>query len=94
MPKILADAGLQGTPTVIQNGNCRWFSAAARPPTNAIAKECHAGGTAQIYINPAQVTSPAHYETIRDQIVALFENLTDPANPGRRSCSRCSRRRS
>ncbi len=80
VPKILADAGLQGTPTVIQNGNCRWFSPPT-PPTNAIAKECHAGGTAQIYINPAQVTSPAHYETIRDQIVALFENLTDPANP-------------
>jgi predicted AlkP superfamily phosphohydrolase/phosphomutase len=81
VPKILADAGLQGTPTVIQNGNCRWFSPPT-PPTNAIAKECHAGGTSQIYINPEQVTSPAHYEAIRDQIVALFENLTDPANPG------------
>ncbi len=48
--KVLADAGLQGTPTVMQNGNCRWF-APPTPPTNAIAKECHAGGTAQIYIN-------------------------------------------
>jgi predicted AlkP superfamily phosphohydrolase/phosphomutase len=78
VPKILADAGLQ---PVIQNGNCRWFSP---PPeaSNAIAKECHAGGTAQIYINPAQVQSPAHYEEIRDRIVGLFENLTDPANPG------------
>ena len=79
--KILADAGLQGTPTVTQNGNCRWFSPPT-PPTNAIAKECHAGGTAQIYLNPEQVQSPAHYETVRNQIVALFENLSDPANPG------------
>ena len=81
VPKVLADAGLQGTPTVIQNGNCRWFSPPT-PPTNAIAKECHAGGTSQIYINPAQVQNPAHYEAIRNQIVGLFENLTDPANPG------------
>jgi predicted AlkP superfamily phosphohydrolase/phosphomutase len=84
--KVLSDAGLQGTPTVTQNANCRWFGppppSNPEPPTNAIAKECHAGGTAQIYINPAQVTSPAHYETIRDQIVGLFEDLSDPANPG------------
>ena len=25
--------------------------------------------------------SPAHYEAIRDQIVGLFENLNDPADP-------------
>ena len=81
VPKILADAGLQGTPTVLQNGNCRWFSPPT-PPTNAIAKECHAGGTSQIYINPEQVSSPAQYEAIRDRIIGLFENLTDPANPG------------
>ena len=87
VPKILSDAGLQGTPTAVtQNGNCRWFgpppATNPTPPTNAIAKECHAGGTSQIYINPAQVQSPAHYEAIRDQIIGLFENLTDPANPG------------
>jgi len=78
--KVLADAGLQGTPTVMQNANCRWFSPPT-PPTNAIAKECHAGGTAQIYINqtlPAGTT----YDAVREQIVGLFENLTDPANPG------------
>jgi len=83
--KVLADAGLQGTPTVIQNANCRWFgpppATNPTPPTNAIAKECHAGGTAQIYINPAEAPTPAQYEAIRDQIIGLFENLTDPANP-------------
>lgn len=78
--KVLADAGLQGAPTVRQNGNCRWFTPPVAP-TNAIAKECHAGGTAQIYINP---TLPAGttYEGVRAQIIGLFENLTDPANPG------------
>ncbi len=80
VPKILADAGLQGTPTVIQNGNCRWFSPPT-PPTNAIAKECHAGGTAQIYINPT-LPPGTTYEGVQDQIVGMFENLTDAANPG------------
>jgi 2',3'-cyclic-nucleotide 2'-phosphodiesterase (5'-nucleotidase family) len=69
--KVLKDAGLA---TAEQSSNCR--AAAADK-----AKECHAGGTAQIYINPAQV--PANqYETVRNQIIAAFQSLTDPANPG------------
>ncbi|MGH3134953.1 MAG: alkaline phosphatase family protein [Gaiellaceae bacterium] len=69
--KVLKDAGLA---TAEQASNCR--AAAADK-----AKECHAGGTAQIYINPAQVPA-AQYETVRNQIITAFQNLTDPANPG------------
>jgi len=69
--KVLVDAGLA---TAEQASNCR--AAAADK-----AKECHAGGTAQIYVNPATVP-PAQYETVRNQIIAAFQNLTDPANPG------------
>ncbi|HEU0245688.1 MAG TPA: 5'-nucleotidase C-terminal domain-containing protein, partial [Gaiellaceae bacterium] len=68
--KVLADAGL----ATEQGSNCR-------ASVTDKAKECHAGGTAQIYINPAQVPA-ALYETVRNQIIAAFENLTDPANPG------------
>ena len=76
VPKVLQDAGLQPTP---QSGNCRFANAAAA--ATALAKECHAGGTAQIYVNP---TLPAGktYEGVRAEIIAAFESLTDPANPG------------
>jgi len=75
--KILADLGLGAE----QTSNCR---AAA----GAKAKECHAGGTAQIYISlagrdPGGVVPAADYETVRNQIIAAFQNLTDPANPGK-----------
>ena len=75
--KILADLGLGAE----QTSNCR---AAA----GAMAKECHVGGTAQIYINlagrdPGGTVPAANYETVRDQIVAAFQSLTDPANPGK-----------
>jgi 2',3'-cyclic-nucleotide 2'-phosphodiesterase (5'-nucleotidase family) len=70
--KILADIGMGAE----QTSNCR---AAA----GAKAKECHAGGTAQIYINPATVPA-SQYESVRDQIITEFQNLTDPANPGKK----------
>ncbi|MDI6696294.1 MAG: alkaline phosphatase family protein [Anaerolineales bacterium] len=75
--KILADLGLGAE----QASNCR---AAA----GAKAKECHAGGTAQIYISlagrdPGGVVSAADYELVRGQIISAFQNLTDPANPGK-----------
>ncbi|MEK6574526.1 MAG: alkaline phosphatase family protein, partial [Chloroflexota bacterium] len=75
--KVLADLGMGAE----QTSNCR---AAA----GAKAKECHAGGTAQIYINlagrdPGGVVPAADYENVRNQIIAAFRNLTDPANPGK-----------
>ncbi len=82
--KVLKDIGLQGAE---QTGNCRKAASGA-----TLAKECHAGGTAQIYINlagrdPASGNTPqvpaANYETVRNQIIAAFQNLTDPENPGK-----------
>jgi len=71
--KILSDAGLQSPE---QPSNCR---AAA---TTNLAKACWAGGTAQIYVNttlPAGTT----YEQVRTAVMNAFQNLTDPANPGK-----------
>jgi 2',3'-cyclic-nucleotide 2'-phosphodiesterase (5'-nucleotidase family)/predicted AlkP superfamily phosphohydrolase/phosphomutase len=78
-PKVLTDAGLQ---TPEQPSNCR-----AAATTNK-AKACWAGGTAQIYVNlagrdPGGTVPAADYETVRNQIIAAFQNLTDPANPGK-----------
>ncbi len=78
--KVLADAGLQGAE---QPSNCR--SAASG---QTLAKACFAGGTAEIYIalagrDPGGVVQPADYETVRNRIIAAFQNLTDPANPGK-----------
>jgi 2',3'-cyclic-nucleotide 2'-phosphodiesterase (5'-nucleotidase family) len=82
--KVLADAGLQ---TPEQISNCR--AATAVLPAVAVnkAKACWAGGTAQIYVNvngrdPGGTVPPAEYETVRNQIIRAFGNLTDPANPG------------
>ena len=81
--KVLADIGLQGAE---QTGNCRKAASGA-----TLAKECHAGGTAQIYINlagrdPASGNTPqvasADYENVRNQIVNAFQNMDDPNLPG------------
>jgi 2',3'-cyclic-nucleotide 2'-phosphodiesterase (5'-nucleotidase family)/predicted AlkP superfamily phosphohydrolase/phosphomutase len=83
-PKVLTDAGLQ---TPEQPSNCR-----AAATTNQ-AKACWAGGTAQIYVNlagrdPGGTVPAANYETVRDQIIAAFQNMTDPANPGKKVIER------
>jgi 2',3'-cyclic-nucleotide 2'-phosphodiesterase (5'-nucleotidase family) len=76
--KALADLGYGPE----QASNCR---AAA---TTNLAKACWAGGTAQIYVNlagrdPGGTVSAANYENVRNQIIAAFQNLSDPANPGK-----------
>ncbi len=76
---VLKNAALQATE---QTSNCRVGGA----PTKA--KACWAGGTAQIYISlagrdPAGVVAAADYEMVRDKIIAAFQNLSDPANPGK-----------
>ena len=77
--KILSDAGIQAPE---QASNCR---AAA---TTNLAKACWAGGTAEVYVNlagrdPGGTVPPGNYEAVRNQIIAAFQNLTDPANPGK-----------
>ena len=77
--KVLSDAGLQAPE---QPSNCR-----AATTTN-LAKACWAGGTAQVYVNlagrdPGGTVTSANYENVRNQIIAAFQNLTDPANPGK-----------
>jgi len=74
--KVLTDAGIQ---TPEQPSNCR--AATGASPVN-LAKACWAGGTAQIYVNttlPAGIT----YEQVRTMVINAFQNLTDPANPGK-----------
>jgi hypothetical protein len=78
--KVLVDAGLQGAE---QTGNCRVGASGVTR-----AKACFAGGTAQIYVSlagrdPGGVVPAAEYEAVRDQIIAAFSTLTDPANPGK-----------
>jgi 2',3'-cyclic-nucleotide 2'-phosphodiesterase (5'-nucleotidase family)/predicted AlkP superfamily phosphohydrolase/phosphomutase len=79
--KVLFDAGLASAEVV---SNCR---AATGAGAFTHAKACWAGGTAQIYVNP---TLPAGttYEQVRDAAIAAFENLTDPANPGKQVVAR------
>ena len=77
--KVLSDAGLQSPE---QPSNCR-----AATTTN-LAKACWAGGTAQVYVNlagrdPGGTVPAADYEMVRNQIISAFQNLTDPANPGK-----------
>ena len=77
--KIMADAGITGAENLT---NCRVPAAPVR------AKACWAGGTAQIYISlvgrdPGGVVPADQYETVRNQIITAYQNLTDPANPGK-----------
>ena len=69
------------------------------PPTPVTAtnsdltKACWAGGTIQIYINPARLKSAANpsfpaYEDVRAAIRSAFQALTDPANPGKQVIAR------
>jgi 2',3'-cyclic-nucleotide 2'-phosphodiesterase (5'-nucleotidase family)/predicted AlkP superfamily phosphohydrolase/phosphomutase len=81
--KVLFDAGLTSAEVF---SNCRAVPAGTGAFTSA--KACWAGGTAQIYINlagrdPGGTVPAANYELVRNQIIAAFQGLTDPANPGK-----------
>jgi 2',3'-cyclic-nucleotide 2'-phosphodiesterase (5'-nucleotidase family) len=88
--KALVDLGYQERE---QSSNCR--KAANDPSTtnagDTLVKECHAGGTAQLYINlagrdPATGNTPqvsaANYNAVRTNLVNYFQNLDDPNLPG------------
>jgi 2',3'-cyclic-nucleotide 2'-phosphodiesterase (5'-nucleotidase family) len=76
--KVLFDATVNGTSLHASNANASNCGAA----TTDLAKACWAGGTIQIYVNP---TLPAGitYEAVRTAAINAFQNLTDPANPGK-----------
>jgi 2',3'-cyclic-nucleotide 2'-phosphodiesterase (5'-nucleotidase family) len=76
--KPLFDLGLQD---VEQTSNCRPASTSA--PGGTIAKQCEAGGTAQIYLdlqgrNPDGVLPQSDYVSTVHEIVDAYRNLTDP----------------
>ena len=71
--KVLSDAGIQSPE---QPSNCL-----AAAVTN-LAKACWAGGTAQIYVNTTLPVGTT-YEQVRTSVITAFQNLTDPANPGK-----------
>ena len=77
--KVLQDAGIN---TAENFSNCR---AAA----GTKAKACWAGGALQVYVNlagrdPGGIVPAGDYELVRNQVIAAFQNLTDPANPGKK----------
>jgi 2',3'-cyclic-nucleotide 2'-phosphodiesterase (5'-nucleotidase family) len=94
--KVLFDASVDGISLQASGGatasNCGATNivltppAPAPPPNNAyvsgdLTKACWAGGTVQVYVNPTLPTGTTYAE-IRSAVVAAFEALTDPANPG------------
>jgi 2',3'-cyclic-nucleotide 2'-phosphodiesterase (5'-nucleotidase family) len=99
--KVLNDAEINGQSLHVSNENASNCSAIVAtspgpgepvPPvseTNTdMTKACWAGGTIQIYINPARLRSTAQptwptYEQVRTAIRTAFENVTDPSNPGK-----------
>lgn len=68
--KVLFDAGLQSAE---QTSNCHPRSA------SDLAKECEAGGTAQIYVNPS--LPAGQHAAVVQKIIAAFTAVHDPANP-------------
>ncbi len=48
-----------------------------------LTKACWAGGTIQIYVNPTPPSGSPTYDQIRTGVINAFQNLTDPANPGK-----------
>ena len=76
--KVLFDASVSGTSLHASNANASNCGAA----TTDLAKACWAGGTIQIYVNPT-LPSGITYDAVRTAAINAFQNLTDPANPGK-----------
>jgi 2',3'-cyclic-nucleotide 2'-phosphodiesterase (5'-nucleotidase family) len=93
--RVLFDASVDGISLQASGGNTASNCGATNivlnpaPPAPApntyvsgdLTKACFAGGTIQIYVNPTLPTGTTYAE-IRAAVVAAFEGLTDPANPG------------
>jgi 2',3'-cyclic-nucleotide 2'-phosphodiesterase (5'-nucleotidase family) len=86
--KVLFDAQVNGTSLQASGGNT---ASNCRAASDDLTKACWAGGTIQVYVNP---TLPAGttYEQVRAAVVDAFQNLTDPANPGKQVVLRVMRK--
>jgi 2',3'-cyclic-nucleotide 2'-phosphodiesterase (5'-nucleotidase family) len=77
--RILFDTTVDGTP--VQASGASTASNCGAAATD-LAKACWAGGTAQFYVNPL-LPEGTTYAEVRAAIVAAFEGLGDPDNPGK-----------
>ena len=101
--KVLNDATIDGQSLHVSGEGASNCSAIVAPVTDPVTpvsetntdmtKACWAGGTIQIYINPARLRSTAQptwptAAQVRAAIRIAFENVTDPANPGKQVIER------
>ncbi|PYM14570.1 MAG: hypothetical protein DMD81_17625, partial [Candidatus Rokuibacteriota bacterium] len=77
--KVLYDASVNGNSLHASGSNT---TANCRGTATDLTKACWAGGTIQIYANPT-LPGGTSYEDVRNAVIAAFQNLTDPANPGK-----------
>jgi len=75
--KVLNAATVNGVSLHASNANASNCSAA----TTDLTKACWAGGTIQVYVNPA-LPPGTTYEQVRTAVIDAFQSLSDPANPG------------
>ena len=80
--KILYDAMVTITSTAVSlQGSGANVTDNCRAASTDLTKACWAGGTMQIYINPAVVTSAAAIITVTNAITNAFAVLTDTLHP-------------
>jgi len=84
--KVLFDQTLGGSSIHGSGGNTASNCGAV---ASDLTKACWAGGTAQVYINPALTFDPMlrptapTYAQVQNAVIDAFQNLSDPANPGK-----------
>jgi len=77
--KVLFDNQVNGTSLSASSGSTAANCGAA---ATDLTKACSDGGTAQIYVNSTLPTGTT-YEQVRTAVINAFQNLSDPANPGK-----------
>jgi 2',3'-cyclic-nucleotide 2'-phosphodiesterase (5'-nucleotidase family) len=82
--KVLFDASVNGNSLHASGGNT---ASNCRGTATDLTKACWAGGTAQVYINPT-LPSGTTFAQVRAAVVNAFQNLSDPANPGKQVVSK------
>jgi 2',3'-cyclic-nucleotide 2'-phosphodiesterase (5'-nucleotidase family) len=82
--KVLFDAQVDGISLQASGGATASNCGAT---TTDLTKACWAGGAIQIYVNPT-LPSGTTYEEVRTAVIDAFQNLTDPANPGKQVISK------